>query len=151
MRFSDQMQTFGGPANPVGGDSGRSAASSEEPALRWLQERVRTVVSGTIRGKLIYQESVRVEGRISGELSSTELVVIAEGGLFQGRLRTPKLLVLGEFEGDVIGAKAVVLGARARVKANIETESLVVQEGARLDGDVRVIRSGDYGEPGSDS
>jgi cytoskeletal protein CcmA (bactofilin family) len=141
MRLSDQVQNLGGAvSNPAAGDSARPIASADTPALSWMQERVRTVVSGTIRGKLIYQEAVRIEGRISGELSSTELVVIAEGGSFQGRLRTPKLLVLGEFDGDVIGAKTVMLGARARVKANIQAESLVVQEGAWLDGDVRVIR-----------
>ena len=117
------------------------AIPADAPALRWMQERVRTVVSGTIRGKLIYQEPVRVEGRISGELSSTDLVVIAEGASLQGRVRTPRLLVLGEFEGDVVGAKTVVLGARARVRANIRAESLVVEEGARLDGDVRVTRA----------
>lgn len=141
MRLSDQVQNLGGAvSNSAASDSARLTASADTPALSWMQERVRTVISGTIRGKLIYQEAVRIEGRISGELSSTELVVIAEGGCFQGRLRTPKLLVLGEFDGDVIGAKTVMLGARARVKANINAESLVVQEGAWLDGDVRVIR-----------
>jgi cytoskeletal protein CcmA (bactofilin family) len=127
-------------ADMLSGDSPAWAISADAPELRWMQERVRTIVSGTIRGKLIYQESVRVEGRISGELSSTELVVIAEGAYFSGLMRTPRLLVLGEFEGEVTGAKAVVLGARARVHANIQAESLVVQEGARLDGDVVVTR-----------
>jgi len=144
MRLSDQVQNLGGAVSSAAtGDSARLTASADTPALSWMQERVRTVVSGTIRGKLIYQEAVRIEGRISGELSSTELVVIAEGGSFQGRLRTPRLLVLGEFDGEVIGAKTVMLGARARVKANIQAESLVVQEGAWLDGDVRVIHPGE--------
>lgn len=139
MSSDNQAHNYGG-SDPTSDVSPIWAISTDAPAPRWMQERVRTVVSGTIRGKLIYQESVRVEGRISGELSSTELVVIAEGASFHGRVRTPRLLVLGEFDGDVTGAKAVVLGARARVRANIRAESLVVQEGARLDGDVFVTR-----------
>lgn len=134
---NDQMDNSGGLA---AADSPAWANSADAPAQRWMHERVRTVVSGTIRGKLIYQEPVRIEGRISGELSSTDLVVIAEGASLQGCVRTPRLLVLGEFEGEVIGAKAVVLGAQARVRGDIRAESLVVQEGARLDGDVRVNR-----------
>jgi cytoskeletal protein CcmA (bactofilin family) len=122
------------------GASDRSDAASGATAQSWMQERIRTVVSGTIRGKLIYQEPVRIEGRISGELSSTDLVVIAEMGSFQGRINTPRLLVLGEFEGDIVDSRSVVLGARARVRANIQSESLTIQEGARLEGDVRVVR-----------
>ena len=140
MPSDNQAHNFGAASDPISGDSPAWAIAADAPALRWMHERVRTVVSGTIRGKLIYQESVRVEGRISGELSSTELVIIAEGASLHGRVRTPRLLVLGEFEGDVIGAKTVVLGTQARVRANIRAESLVVQEGARLDGDVSVNR-----------
>ncbi|MGH9648819.1 MAG: bactofilin family protein [Bryobacteraceae bacterium] len=119
-----------------------AAVSPNAPGRAWIEERTRVAVSRNINvsGRLIFQEPVRIEGRFRGEISSSELVVISEGAQVEGKTRTPRLLVLGELLGEVLGSKSVVLGPRAKVTATVETENLTVCEGARLDGDVRVIR-----------
>ena len=120
----------------------RAPASSlpYEPGAAWIEERTRIAVSRNINvsGKLVFQEPVRIEGNFRGEVSSTDLVVISEEGAVNGRIRTPRILILGELHGDVIGAKSVVLGARSRVRGRIEAESLTVCEGARLECDLIV-------------
>ncbi|MGH7933261.1 MAG: bactofilin family protein [Candidatus Binataceae bacterium] len=110
------------------------------PGQAWVEERTRVAVSRNVNvsGKLIFQEPVRIEGRFRGEVSSSELVVISDEGTVEGRVRTPRVLILGELHGDIAGAKSVVLGPHARVNGQIETQSLTVCEGARLDGDLRV-------------
>ena len=110
------------------------------PGAAWIEERTRIAVSRNINvsGKLVFQEPVRIEGNFRGEVSSTDLVVISEEGAVNGRIRTPRILILGELQGDVIGAKSVVLGARSRVRGRIEAETLTVCEGARLECDLLV-------------
>ncbi|MBF6561293.1 MAG: polymer-forming cytoskeletal protein [Candidatus Binataceae bacterium] len=110
------------------------------PGAAWIEERTRIAVSRNINvsGKLVFQEPVRIEGNFRGEVSSTDLVVISEEGAVNGRIRTPRILILGELQGDVIGAKSVVLGARSRVQGRIEAETLTVCEGARIEGDLIV-------------
>jgi len=110
------------------------------PGQAWIEERTRVAVSRNINvsGKLVFQEPVRVEGRLRGEISSGDLVVISEGGVVDGRVKTPRLLVLGELQGEIVGSKSVVLGPKSRVKGRIVSESLTVCEGARLEGDVVV-------------
>jgi cytoskeletal protein CcmA (bactofilin family) len=66
------------------------------------------------------------------------LVVISEGGAVDGRVKSPRLLILGELKGDITGSKSVVLGPRSRVRGRIESETLTVCEGARLEGDLIV-------------
>jgi cytoskeletal protein CcmA (bactofilin family) len=112
------------------------------PGQAWIEERTRVAVSRNINvsGKLVFQEPVRVEGHLRGEVSSSDLVVISEGGVVDGRVKTPRLLILGTLQGDIIGSKSVVLGPRSRVKGRVEVESLTVCEGARLEGDVIVGR-----------
>jgi cytoskeletal protein CcmA (bactofilin family) len=109
------------------------------PGEAWIEERTRVAVGRGINvsGRLVFQEPVRIEGRFRGEVSSSELVVISEQASVEGKVRTPRVLILGELTGDIVGAKSVVLGPRARVKANIHTESLTVCEGAQLEGDIR--------------
>ena len=109
------------------------------PGQAWIEQRTRVAVgrNANVSGRLIFQEPVRIEGRFRGEVSSVDLIVIAEGGSIEGRVRTPRLLVLGEIRGEVTAAQRVVIGPRSRVHATIETELLTICEGARLDADIR--------------
>jgi cytoskeletal protein CcmA (bactofilin family) len=110
------------------------------PGAAWVEERTRVAVARSVNvsGRLVFQEPVRIEGNFHGEVSSSELVVISDHGTIEGRVRSPRLLVLGELRGDVIGSRLVVLGPRARVFGRIEADSLRVCEGALIEGDVRV-------------
>jgi cytoskeletal protein CcmA (bactofilin family) len=112
------------------------------PGQAWIEERTRVAVGRGINvsGRLVFQEPVRIEGRFRGEVSSSELVVITEPASVDGRVRTPRVLILGQLTGDVIEAKSAVLGPRARVVGNIEAETVTICEGAQLEGDVRTGR-----------
>jgi len=114
------------------------------PAAAWVEERTRVAVARNVNvsGRLVFQEPVRIEGNFRGEVSSSELVVISDQGKVEGRVRSPRLLVLGELRGDIIDSRLVVLGPRARVFGRIETDSLRIAEGALLEGDVRVPCAG---------
>jgi cytoskeletal protein CcmA (bactofilin family) len=125
--------------------AGLPTAIPAMPGAEWVEERTRVAVARNVNvsGRLSFQEAVRIEGNFRGEVSSSELVVISDHGSVEGRVRTPRLLVLGVFRGNVSDTRLVVLGPRARVFGRIETDTLRVCEGALLDGDVRVAR----GEP----
>ena len=114
------------------------------PGAAWVEERTRVAVARNINvsGRLVFQEPVRIEGNFRGEVSSSELVVISDHGTVEGRVRSPRLLVLGELHGDITDSRLVVLGPRARVFGRIEADSLRVCEGALLEGDVRVPCAG---------
>jgi cytoskeletal protein CcmA (bactofilin family) len=148
MRLSDRMQSLGvGTGASAGFDEAAHTHMDtpvNPPAQAWIEERTRVAVSRNINvsGRLVFQEPVRIEGRFRGEISSSEMVVISEGGSLAGRVRSPRLLILGDLQGDVESAKSVVIGPRARFTGKIETEGLTVCEGAYLEGDVRVIRPG---------
>ncbi len=116
-----------------------TAALPNAPEKAWIEERTRLAVGrgANISGKLVFQEPVRIEGRFRGEVSSSDLVVVSEEASVDGRVRTPRVLILGELAGEVLEAKSVVLGPRARVRASVDTETLTVCEGATLEGKVR--------------
>src|SRR5215831_836140 len=93
------------------------------PMQAWVDERTRVAVgrNTNIAGKLIFQEPVRIEGKFRGEVSSVELLVVTAEARIEGKIRAPRLLILGEVHGDVIGAKQVVLGPAAKVNGSIQT------------------------------
>jgi cytoskeletal protein CcmA (bactofilin family) len=108
----------------------------------WAEARTRVAVGRNVNvsGKLIFHEPVRIEGRFKGEVRSVELVVIGEDGMVEGKVFAPRLLIMGELRGDVVGCDRVALGPRAKFFGKIETRTLTVAEGAYLEGNVRTMR-----------
>jgi len=143
MAFTTRNEAIGArtSSTAVPGESFRQPAPilPHTPGDAWIEERTRVAVGRGINvsGRLVFQEPVRIEGRFRGEVSSSELVVISEQASVEGKVRTPRVLILGELSGDIVGAKSTVLGPRARVRGNIDTENLTICEGAQLEGDVR--------------
>jgi cytoskeletal protein CcmA (bactofilin family) len=109
----------------------------------WAESRTRVAVGRNVNvsGKLIFHEPVRIEGRFKGEVRSLELVVVGEEGLVEGKVFAPRLLVMGELRGDVVGSDRCVLGPRAKFFGNIETRNLSISEGAYIDGNVRMTQA----------
>ena len=115
----------------------------QDAGAAWAEARTRVAVGRNVNvsGKLIFHEPVRIEGRFRGEVRSIELVVIGEDGMVEGKVFAPRLLIMGELRGDLVGCDRVVLGPRAKVFGNIETHNLTVSEGAYFDGNVRMTRT----------
>jgi cytoskeletal protein CcmA (bactofilin family) len=111
-----------------------------DAGVAWAEARTRVAVGRNINvsGKLIFHEPVRIEGRFRGEVRSIDLVVVGEEGMVEGKLCAPRLLIMGELRGDIVGCDRVVLGPRARCYGNIEARSLHVSEGAYFEGNVRM-------------
>ena len=92
----------------------------------------------TIEGNLLTQNSVKVDGRIQGNLQAIRHANIGEHGLVMGDVHSTDLLVFGRLEGNV-RAKAVQLKPTARILGNIETETLEVEPGAFYQGSVTML------------
>ena len=91
-----------------------------------------------VRGKLSFAGPTRIDGRLRGEVRGADTLVIGESGYVNGTIHAPALVVLGHVDGDVFVAQRVEIGPRATMRGNIETQALVVHDGAQLDGDCRV-------------
>lgn len=141
----DNQEQKGVGAMPPSEEAPASSAVAipHAPGQIWVEDRTRVGVGrgASVSGRLIFHEPVRIEGHFRGEVSATDLVVIAEGGSIHGRVRATRMLVLGELRGDLAGCERAVLGPRSRFYGRIETASLVVCEGAYIDGDVRMPKA----------
>jgi cytoskeletal protein CcmA (bactofilin family) len=142
MQMSD-ANSGPGEQNATTGSSGSKldlAGRTEAEALpSWIEERARVAVNRNVRiaGHLVFQEPIRIDGHFRGEVSSSDLVVISEEGSVGGRIRSPRLVVLGELQGE-IRSKSVILGPHSHFKGKIEADNLTICEGAHLNADLRI-------------
>lgn len=96
----------------------------------------------SIRGELEFTTYFRVDGRIEGKVRSQAELVVGEGGVVEGELEVARCVIGGEVRGTIRAGEQVTLHATAKVWADIQTPSLVMEDGAFLEGSVSMDSQG---------
>ena len=92
----------------------------------------------TIEGLVNSAGEVDLGGSIKGPVNVKALIIKEKGSVI-GEINAEKVDVLGFVDGKVT-AKKITIGATGEIKGDLEfTESLIVEEGARLDGNVKKV------------
>lgn len=84
-----------------------------------------------LSGELRFEDTFRVDGRVSGRIVSPGDLIIGEGGEVEAEVEVGRLLVAGILRGRATAAH-IELDRGCRVEAELVTPSLVVAEGAIL-------------------
>jgi cytoskeletal protein CcmA (bactofilin family) len=95
-------------------------------------------------GKLSFRDTVRIDGRFQGEITSENTLIVGESGEIDAEIRSNTVAISGTVRGNVIAEQKVVLHKSAKVTGNIQAPSLVVEEGAHIDG--QIIMTGASGK-----
>lgn len=86
-------------------------------------------------GTLVFEEPIRVEGEIVGEIHGEGLLVVAGDAKIVGDIKVGALVALGgTIEGEVHARELVELHAQAHMKGDIIAPRLFIEEGARFEG-----------------
>ena len=93
-------------------------------------------------GKLLFEGTVRIDGKFSGEIISTDTLIIGEGAEVKATIRVGTLTCLGDYQGDATASKAIELKAPAKVRGNLTTASIVVERGVFFDGNCKMDTGG---------
>ncbi len=115
-----------GPAAPAVGIQGAQAKVSELNALLGK--------GSSFEGKLLFEGTVRIDGKFTGEIISTDTLIIGEGAEVKGEVQVGSLVVVGDYNGNAKAIKAVELKAPAKVRGTITTASIVIERGVFFDG-----------------
>jgi cytoskeletal protein CcmA (bactofilin family) len=113
--------------------------SPEGPSF--LQTSPRTVLTpGTaISGKLSFDRPVKIDSRFSGELKSTELLILGPNAQVEGKIAAPELQIGGSLVGTVHVSRWVEILPGGRFQGEIEAEKLTVHPGGVFEGKGKVL------------
>lgn len=92
----------------------------------------------SLEGKLVYDGSVHVDGRIEGELQVTGNIDVAAGAHVKAMLEGANVTLKGAVEGAVTARDKLTLGKNARLSGDIVVKRLQIDDGATLNGHVRM-------------
>ncbi len=91
--------------------------------------------TGTVvEGKIRTEGSIRIDGKLVGDLNAKANVAVGLGGAVEGNLSGKNVSLAGKVTGTVNAAEKLVLEGKSVVKGDIRATRLVVDEGATFDG-----------------
>lgn len=108
-----------------------------------------TIISHGVKidGKLTSSGNIRVEGEIQGDVSSQRNVVVGERGKVNGQINADSITIGGKVSGTVKANKKLLLDPTGNLKGDIFTKILVIEAGAKFDGNSKMGDSGDTWKP----
>jgi len=93
-------------------------------------------------GKLSFRDTVRIDGRFRGEITSENTLIVGESGEIEATIRSNAIVISGGVTGDVVAKTKVVLHKTAVVDGNIESPSIAIEEGATFNGQITMPTAG---------
>lgn len=96
-------------------------------------------------GKLSFDEMVRLDGSFTGEIRSSDTLIVGETAVIAGDILVGALILSGRFTGKIVATDRVELLAPAQVEGSIETPSLKIEEKVIFNGDISMV-SADKGK-----
>jgi cytoskeletal protein CcmA (bactofilin family) len=88
-----------------------------------------------IEGKYTFSGTVMLNGKLSGEITTKDTLIIGEKGVVHASVRAGIVLVNGEVVGNILGTERVELRGSARVVGDVEAPVVVGRAARRLGGD----------------
>ena len=85
-------------------------------------------------GKLCFKDTVRIDGAFRGEITSENTLIVGETGEIEATIKSTVVVISGTVAGNIHAARQIVLHKTARVQGELETPSIVVEEGAVFNG-----------------
>jgi cytoskeletal protein CcmA (bactofilin family) len=101
------------------------------------------VGSGTvITGEASFKSMLRVDGRFSGRINSTDgTLIVGAGGQVDANIEVAIATIHGIVNGDIVATDRIELGRAAKLTGNIQAPSLMIEQGAVFEGSCKMTQA----------
>jgi cytoskeletal protein CcmA (bactofilin family) len=124
--------------------SSSRAMTESESLARDIKEGTLSgfVGSGTVvTGEATFKAMMRVDGHLSGRISSSSgTLIVGSNGKVDANIEVAVAMIHGTVNGDIIATQRLELGRAARITGNVQTPSLVIEQGAIFEGSCKMMQ-----------
>ena len=90
------------------------------------------------KGEFNINGLLRIDGKFTGTISTKGKVLIGQSGEALTDIKACIVIIGGKVQGNIFASERVVLLASGDVKGNIITQSIVMEEGVKFDGNCTI-------------
>jgi cytoskeletal protein CcmA (bactofilin family) len=124
--------------------SASRAVTESESLARDIKEGLLSgfVGNGTaLTGEASFKGMLRVDGHLSGKVNSEGgTLIVGNNGQVDADIEVAIATIHGTVNGDIVASQRLELGRAAKVTGNIQTPSLVIEQGAVFEGSCRMVQ-----------
>ena len=101
------------------------------------------VGSGTVvTGEANFKALMRVDGHLSGRITSTSgTLIVGANGKVDANIEVAIATIQGTVNGDIIASQRLEIGRAGKVNGNIQTPSLIIEQGALFEGSCKMVQA----------
>lgn len=86
------------------------------------------------RGELEFEDTMRIDGRFNGKISSKNELIVGESAHVEGDFHLGRVAISGTVLGKIVATQRVEIHRNGKVYADIDTPALIIEEGAIFQG-----------------
>jgi len=123
--------------------SSRAMTESETLAKDIKEGTLSGFVGGgtVVTGEANFKAMMRVDGHLSGRVSSSSgTLIVGANGKVDANIEVAVAVIHGTINGDIIATQRLELGRAAKVNGNIQTPSLIIEQGAVFEGTCKMLQ-----------
>lgn len=94
-----------------------------------------------ITGDVHTEGDIRIDGTVNGTVHSKSKLAVGESGLVEGNIHCANGSIEGRVKGNLFVSELIFLRKTAVIDGDIVTKKLVVEEGARLNGNCNMTQN----------
>ena len=141
-----------GSKSPTPGEPARTAKDSvetAEPPVMVTSDTVPSIISTDLKivGNLESTGDIQIDGTIQGDIRSLTLT-IGESAHVKGSVYSESVRVCGHVSGEIKSTN-VILAKTARVEGDVAHQSLAIEAGAYIEGNIRRLEERKTGDASS--
>ena len=131
---SDDTTTAAAPAAPAPAKPAKSDSKNPgaETAMSVIAQGMRVVGDIECGGVL------KIEGVVEGSIRGARQLLLGRQGEVKGDIHAREIVLGGRVEGTVVADERIEIQGTAHVTGDVHTKSIVVLEGGRINGAVRM-------------
>src|SRR5918999_3306768 len=95
-----------------------------------------------VNGKLHFDGPATIEGEVEGEIVAQANVTVGQQATVKGKISAVSILVQGKVTADVQAEKRLEIQPPGSVVGDVTTQSLVIGDGALLEGHISMKKEG---------
>jgi cytoskeletal protein CcmA (bactofilin family) len=88
----------------------------------------------TFRGAISYEGTVRIDGRVDGEIETAGTLIVGEDAVITAKGHAGTVVSKGKITGDVVAKERVKLMAPAMLNGSVKAPVFSIEEGVTFDG-----------------
>ncbi len=90
------------------------------------------------QGTLDLQGSVRVDGKLEGNVDNAQYVTVSKNGFMKGNISAKGVVIIGTLEGDIC-ADSVEILSTAKLNGNVRSKKILIEGGAEVNASIKVV------------